>query len=218
MKRNILVGLVILVVALGVAGCFLRPIDPDDPTAPLELEEKAAKLKQERNQLARELSAAKEEELSLKVQLALASDSGASSPIRDPENKMRFYYISQDGSGQNIWLYDAAKDESYQKSGFVAVSQFHKLLYNEKLDEEMEFRLVGLDNGKIIFLETGFEDSPGPCYSAWLEWRPLYSIDIAAAAQSDIRDVKRSEYKISAAKKLEAEQDVAACESDLGPQ
>ena len=125
-----------------------------------------------------------------------------------PQNPNIFVYISEDGSGQNIWKFDASKDENYLQDEYPNIPAYNKLLINAKISSDNEFRGVGFDGDKFIFTETWADNSPGPCFSPWVYGNLSY-IDINAS------QITRQPYTISNQKLEEVQGEAEECQKNL---
>jgi len=88
--------------------------------------------------------------------------------FRDPQNKNKFYYITNFDESSSIWVYDLAKDKVYQQSGIFNIPMGRTLLFSQKLAEHQEFIGIGITDNKFVFIEVSSDFSPGPCSSPWL--------------------------------------------------
>jgi len=102
-----------------------------------------------------------------KFELAILNFWQVRSVFRDPQNKNKFYYVSEDSSGASIWVYDLVKDKTYQQKGTFNIPEGNTMLLNQKLAQYQEFRGVGFSGNKFVFVETINDNSPGPCFSPW---------------------------------------------------
>jgi len=125
-----------------------------------------------------------------------------------PQNPNIFVYISEDSSGQNIFKFDASKDENYLQDEYPNIPAYNRLLLNVKISSGNEFRGVGFDGSKFIFTETGKNNSPGPCFSPWFYGNLSY-IDINAS------QITRQPYTISNQKTQEVQNEAEECEKNL---
>lgn len=117
----------------------------------------------------------------------------------DPQNKNKFYYVTNFGDGGDIWVYDLDKDKNYQQKGIFSLPEGNTLLFNQQLDKNQEFRGVGIIGDKFVFVETSVDNSPGPCFTPWL-YNNLEYIDLGSSELTRTRkpfilpeDLKKSE-------------------------
>jgi len=125
-----------------------------------------------------------------------------------PQNPNIFVYISEDSSGQNIWKFDASKDENYLQDEYPNIPAYNRLLLNVKISSDNGFQGVGFDGSKFIFAETNKDNSPGPCSSPWLYGNLSY-IDINAP------QITRQPYTISNQKIQEVQNETEKCQKNL---
>lgn len=130
--------------------------------------------------------------------------------FRDPENKGRFYYITNDANGFHILVYDLAKDTNYKQDGYFNIPAGNTFLLTQKLDQSQELVGVGVIDGKFVFGEKGKEKDSGPCPSAWLYTSNLAYIDLG------VSNPTRKPFTLPEELKNSEEQKVAACEEAVG--
>ena len=133
--------------------------------------------------------------------------------FRDPQNKNKFYYVenfkeSATVTVSSISVYDFTKDQSFQKDGIINISEGTSVLFDQRLNGQSEFRGVGIVDNKFVFVETGIDDSPGPCFSMWL-YSELSYIDLG------IVNPTRKTYTLSEDQKKVEEQKVTDCQNSL---
>jgi len=133
---------------------------------------------------------------------------GVKEVFQYPENPYKFYFISEDASGQNIWMFDASKDSNYLRDENPDIPKYNELLYNEEISRENEFRGVGFDGNKFVFAETSRENYPGPCFSAW-QYPKLSYIEINTAT------ISKKSYKVSPEKFEQSDVDIERCQRTL---
>jgi len=148
----------------------------------IAMKQQIVSLEKQIDQLQEKLNQKVGSEIEAKFKLAIRNFWGVEDVLRDPQNKNKFYYISTDSDSEKIWLYDLSKDSTFQEKGTFNIPAGNTLLYAEKLDKDKEFRIVGIKENKLIFVETYIDDSPGPCFSPWLGYKnKLNYIEIDAA-------------------------------------
>ena len=133
---------------------------------------------------------------------------GVRQVFQSPQNPNIFVYISEDGSGQNIWKFDASKDENYLQDEYPNIPAYNKLLLNVKISSDNEFRGIGFHGNKFIFTETGKDNSPGPCFSPWL-YNNLSYIDINASQST------RQPHTTSDQKLQQVQSETEECQKNL---
>lgn len=90
----------------------------------------------------------------------------------------RFYFVSNfSGSGSSIHAYDYAQDTPFQNGEDVNIDLL-TVIYNERMEKDYEFRVLGLMQGQVIFYTTAADDSPGPCFSEWIGGYELFSVGV----------------------------------------
>lgn len=119
----------------------------------------------------------KDELIKTKFELAVLKLWQVRQVFRNPQNKNKFYYVTNFSDGSNIWVYDLNKDKTYQQNSTFNISEGNTLLLSQKLVQYQEFRGIGIIDNKFIFTETSSDNSPGPCFSKWF-YRNLEYIDI----------------------------------------
>ena len=144
--------------------------------------------------------------IEIKVSGAL-SFLGIADILRDPQDKNKFYYIRPNAhSGSElknpsgvseIVVYNSSKDNNYQQNGNVDITMGSSVLLSEKVGNFQEFRIVGIIDNKLVFVQTSNDNSPGPCSSLWL-FSDLNYIDVSvfsSTKQSYVLsdDIKNSE-------------------------
>ena len=105
-----------------------------------------------------------------KFELAILNFWQVRQVFQDPQNKNKFYYVTNFDDGSDIWVYDLAKDKTYRQDGTFNfnIPEGNTLLLSQKLAKYQEFRGVGILSNKFVFVETSSDNSPGPCFSPWL--------------------------------------------------
>ncbi len=149
-----------------------------------------------------------DELLEAKFKLSIRDFWGVREVFRNSQNKNQFYYISDDSSGHHIWVYDLAKDKTYQQNGYFNIPEGNTLLLNQKLAQYQEFRGVGFSGNKFVFVETSTDNSPGPCFSPWL-YSNLEYIDLG------VTNPTRKPFTLPADLRRTEEQKVTDCEKTL---
>ena len=104
-----------------------------------------------------------------KFELAILNFWQVRQVFQDPQNKNKFYYVTNFDDGSDIWVYDLAKDKTYRQDGTFNfnIPEGNTLLLSQKLAKYQEFRGVGILSNKFVFVETISDNSPGPCFSHW---------------------------------------------------
>ena len=104
-----------------------------------------------------------------KFELAILNFWQVRQVFQDPQNKNKFYYVTNFDDGSDIWVYDLAKDKTYRQDGTFNfnIPEGNTLLLSQKLAKYQEFRGVGILSNKFVFVETSSDNSPGPCFSPW---------------------------------------------------
>lgn len=143
-----------------------------------------------------------------KFKLAIRDFWNVREVFRNPQNKNQFYYISPDSSGTHIWVYDLAKDKTYQQNGSFNIPEGNTLLYSQKLAQYQEFRGVGFSGNKFVFVETGTDNSPGPCFSPWF-YSNLQYIDLG------VSNPTRKSFTLPDDLRRTEEQKVSECQKTL---
>ena len=143
-----------------------------------------------------------------KFKLAIRDFWSVREVFRNPQNKNQFYYISDDSSGHHIWVYDLAKDKTYQQDGYFNIPEGNTLLLNQKLAQYQEFRGVGFSGNKFVFVETSNDNSPGPCFSPWF-YSNLEYIDLGISKPT------RKPFTLPEDLKRTEEQKVTECQKTL---
>jgi len=105
-----------------------------------------------------------------KFELAILNFWQVRQVFQDPQNKNKFYYVTNFDDGSDIWVYDLAKDKTYRQDGTFNfnIPEGNTLLLSQKLAKYQEFRGGGILSNKFVFVETSSDNSPGPCFSPWL--------------------------------------------------
>jgi len=143
-----------------------------------------------------------------RFKLAIRDFWGVRQVFRNPQDKNKFYYVSEDGSGASIWVYDLARDKTYQQNGSFNIPEGNTMLLNQKLAQYQEFRGVGFSGNKFVFVETSSDNSPGPCFSPWF-YSNLEYIDLG------ISKPVRKPFTLPADLKTTEEQKVSDCQKTL---
>lgn len=125
-----------------------------------------------------------------------------------PQDPNKFYYILGGGAGESIEMFDASKDKNYLQDEYPSVPTYNEVVYNEKISDGNEFRGVGFDGNKFVFMETSTDDSPGPCYSPWLSSKLSY-IDVTAST------ITRQPYIIPSEKQQQEINNRNICQENL---
>jgi len=149
-----------------------------------------------------------DELIETKFKLAILDFWQVRNVFRDPQNKNKFYYVTNFSDGSDIWVYDLSKDKTYQKDGTFNIPEGNTLLFNQKLAAGFEFRGVGIVDNKFVFLETRTDNSSGPCTSLWLSSNLEY-INLGISSPT------RKSFTVSAELKKSEEQKMAECEKNL---
>lgn len=143
-----------------------------------------------------------------KFELAILNFWQVRQVFRDPHNKNKFYYVTKDDSGSNIWVYDLTKDKTYQQGGDFNIPEGNTLLLSQKLVKYQEFRGVGIIDNKFVFTETSSDNSPGPCFSPWF-YSNLSYVDL------DLTKSTRKPFTLPQDLKTSEEQKVSNCQKNL---
>ncbi len=83
-----------------------------------------------------------------------------------------------------------------------------KELYKE--NENRKLRTIGIDGDKVIVMYDGVDNSPGPCFSVWADWKDFGYLDITDP-EAGLNDYTVPDYKIT-----EAQEAQKKCEQDNG--
>ncbi len=143
-----------------------------------------------------------------KFELAILNFWQVRQVFQDPQNKNRFYYVTNFGDGSDIWVYDLAKDKTYQSSGNFNIPGGSTLLLSQKLTQYQEFRGIGITDSKFVFTETGSDNSPGSCFSPWF-YPNLSYIDLGISKPT------RKPFTLPQDLKASEEQKVVDCQKTL---
>jgi len=205
-KRYLIIPIVFGALIFLGAGCAKEvAVDPNQEAA--SWKEQAAAILSYKDKV----QDLQEKLLEAKVKFGLLDSSEVREVLTGSE-KNKFYFIipqvKNSNVGERIEVYDATNDRQYKEFGEPAIDKNVSILYQEALPDGGQFRLVGFDGKKLVFEQTGIEDSPGPCYSMWLSSGLKY-IDLDAA-----KPVKR-DYSISVEKKRAVEAEVKQCEDNF---
>lgn len=144
-----------------------------------------------------EVQALEDELLKVETEYMLEVRGRGDAPfIQDPDNPNDFYYIVN-GSGESwVEVYNAETEEE-------------EVIYRDtEIEENMEFWGLDVIDGKFYFYYTAIDNSPGPCYSLWVNKDAFTCVDISTGELEtcDTPEEKRSE----------AETWKAECEESLG--
>ncbi len=96
-----------------------------------------------------------------------------------PQMSNKFFYTDSDTQGLRIGYYDfdADKGADLQEPTTLRILPNTTWVYDKKVFQDNgrdEFRMIGFDGDKLVFYQTSSDDSPGPCYDAWLRTGILY--------------------------------------------
>lgn len=144
-----------------------------------------------------------------KFELAILNFWQVRQVFQDPQNKNKFYYVTNFDDGSDIWVYDLAKDKTYLQDGTFNfnIPEGNTLLLSQKLAKDQEFRGVGIVDNKFVFTEVFGDFSPGVCYSPWLYHSEYIDLGVSNPTRVSFivpEDLKRNE-----------EQKVTDCEKNL---
>lgn len=151
---------------------------------------------------------ASQEVLDAKFRFALLDFWQVRDAYADPVHPSQYYYVSTDGSGGNVWMYDMDKDPSDHEHGDFNIPAGNTNLLNIPLEQYKELRSVGITDNKFVFFETYNDSSPGPCSTDWLRDNLQY-IDLGNPRPT------AKPFSISSAMKAAKEQEEQVCEKNL---
>lgn len=205
--------LAILIIAMPIlAGCFYYKLLLNDlgimGTSPVAILKKSPAANQGETQKLQDAL------VEARVKLAVLNSLNTRDVFRDPSDKNKFVFITNNvGGGVNnayVGVYDFSKDKDYNKNGAVNFSAgvTYTYVYNETLSADLLLHGIGMDGSKLVLWETGVDNSPGPCFNSWQAGNLTY-IDVSATKPV------RKPYVVPQEKKVEVQKEVAACEAGL---
>ncbi len=155
-----------------------------------------------------EVSQSVAQQLKTKASLDLLRFWSVRSIFQDPQNPRMFYYTSRSGTQGMIATLNTQKDKNYLQDEHPDIPSYTDVVWEEPLADDVEFRGVGFDGNKFVFIKTHIDHSPHPCFSPWL-YGDLNYVNIF------LSPAKKMIY-IPSDFKLQQEKDkMASCEKEL---